>query len=132
MPTTTTTAAASETETEKRARRHRFTGVVLSDKGDKTRVVQVEWLYRHPRYDKTLRKRSKFYVHDEKNEAHTGDRVEIAGTRPLSKLKRWRLVRIIEKARIPGGGPVLKDEVSGVVAKPAKAAKEPVAKESAS
>ena len=111
---------AAEKETADRARRHRFTGVVLSDKADKTRVVQVEWLYRHPRYDKTLRKRSKFYIHDEKNEAHAGDRVEIAGTRPLSKLKRWRLVRIVEKARIPGGGAVLKDEVAGLPSAGAK------------
>lgn len=110
----------SDKENEERARRHRFTGVVLSDKADKTRVVQVEWTYRHPRYDKTLRKRSKFYVHDEKNEAHSGDRVEIAGTRPLSKLKRWRLVRIVEKARIPGGGAVLKDEVAGLSSKGAQ------------
>lgn len=93
---------ASPKETLERARRHQFTGVVLSDKADKTRVVLVEWLYRHPRYDKTLRKRSKFYVHDEKNESHAGDRVEIMGTRPMSKLKRWRLVRIVEKARLKG------------------------------
>ena len=84
-----------------RGRRHQFTGVVVSDKADKTRVVTVEWTYRHPKYDKTMRKRSKFYVHDEKNESHAGDTIEIMATRPLSKLKRWRLVRIVEKARIP-------------------------------
>lgn len=95
-----TTASAKETPA--RATRHNLTGVVLSDKADKTRVVLVEWLDRHPRYDKTVRKRSKFYAHDEKNESHTGDKVEIMGTRPLSKLKRWRVVRIVEKARIPG------------------------------
>ena len=92
---------ASKEETVGRGRRHQFRGVVQSDKADKTRVVMVEWTYRHPRYDKTLRKRSKFYVHDEKNESHAGDTIEIMATRPLSKLKRWRLVRIVEKARIP-------------------------------
>ena len=88
-------------ETLDRGRRHQFKGVVVSDKADKTRVVMVEWLYRHPRYDKTLRKRSKFYVHDEKNESKAGDTIEIMATRPLSKLKRWRLVRVVEKARVP-------------------------------
>lgn len=88
-------------ETLDRGRRHQFKGVVVSDKADKTRVVMVEWLYRHPRYDKTMRKRSKFYVHDENNESKAGDTIEIMATRPLSKLKRWRLVRIVEKARIP-------------------------------
>ena len=91
---------ATEKETIERGRRHHFTGVVLSDKADKTRVILVEWLYRHPRYDKTMRKRSKFYAHDEKNESKAGDLVEIMATRPLSKLKRWRLVRVIEKARV--------------------------------
>ena len=92
---------ATEKETTERGRRHHFTGVVLSDKADKTRTVLVEWLYRHPRYDKTMRKRSKFYAHDEKNESHAGDTVEIMATRPLSKLKRWRLVRVVQKARTP-------------------------------
>ncbi|MDE2293459.1 MAG: 30S ribosomal protein S17 [Elusimicrobia bacterium] len=96
---------ASENQTPERARRHQFTGVVLSDKADKTRVVMVERLDRHPRYGKTIRKRSKFYVHDEKNESHAGDRVTIMGTRPLSKLKRWRLVRVVEKARVPSVTP---------------------------
>ena len=91
---------ATDKETVERGRRHHFTGVVLSDKADKTRVILVESLYRHPRYDKTMRKRSKFYAHDEKNESKTGDTVEIMATRPLSKLKRWRLVRVIEKARV--------------------------------
>lgn len=92
---------ASKEETVERGRRHQFKGVVVSDKADKTRVVMVEWLYRHPRYDKTMRKRSKFYVHDENNESKAGDTIEIMATRPLSKLKRWRLVRIVEKARLP-------------------------------
>lgn len=92
---------ASKEVTVERGRRHQFKGVVQSDKADKTRVVMVEWTYRHPKYDKTLRKRSKFYIHDEKNESKAGDTIEFMATRPLSKLKRWRLVRIVEKARIP-------------------------------
>lgn len=81
-----------------RKRRHSFQGVVVSDKADKTRVVSVARSVRHPRYEKIVRRKSKFYVHDEKNESHKGDLVEIMGTRPLSKLKRWRLVRIVKAA----------------------------------
>jgi small subunit ribosomal protein S17 len=78
--------------------RHVFHGVVVSDKADKTRVVSVQRTVRHARYEKIVRRRSKFYVHDEKNESHVGDLVEIMGTRPLSKLKRWRLVRVVKTA----------------------------------
>jgi len=81
-----------------RARRHVFQGVVVSDKADKTRVVSVQRQVRHPKYEKVMRKRSKFYVHDEGNESRAGDLVEIMGTRPISKLKRWRLIRIVKAA----------------------------------
>ena len=90
-----TTAVARE---EERGRRHAFQGLVVSDKAQKTRVVVVERTVRHPRYEKIMRKKSKFHVHDEGNESHLGDLVEIAGTRPLSKLKRWRLVRVVKAA----------------------------------
>jgi len=73
-------------------------GVVVSDKMDKTRVVKVSWHSTHPRYDKVMRRATRLYAHDEKNESHIGDRVEIMETRPLSKLKRWRIVRIVEKS----------------------------------
>ena len=73
-------------------------GKVTSDKGDKSLTVVVQRLVRHPMYDKFLRQRTKLHVHDEKNEAHTGDTVEVMATRPLSKTKRWRLVRVISKA----------------------------------
>ena len=79
--------------------RKNFTGIVVSDKMAKTRVVDVSRRTRHPQYEKTMTKHSKFYCHDENNESKLGDLVEIASTRPLSKLKRWRLVRIVEKAR---------------------------------
>ncbi len=83
-----------------RAARKVREGIVVSDKMDKTRVVLVSWTTTHSRYHKVLRRSSRFHAHDEKNEAHTGDRVEIMETRPLSKLKRWRIVRILEKGAL--------------------------------
>jgi small subunit ribosomal protein S17 len=73
-------------------------GVVVSDKMDKTRVVVVSWDTMHARYHKVLRRTSRFHAHDEKNESHAGDRVQIEETRPLSKLKRWRIAQILEKS----------------------------------
>lgn len=75
------------------------TGMVVSDKMDKTAVVAVMDNVQHPLYKKIMKRTVKFKVHDEKNECGIGDRVEIMETRPLSKDKRWRLVRIIEKAK---------------------------------
>ena len=72
-------------------------GVVTSDKMQKTIVVQVERLVKHPQYGKYLRRHTVYKAHDEKNEAKVGDRVEITETRPLSKTKRWRLIRVIGK-----------------------------------
>jgi small subunit ribosomal protein S17 len=74
------------------------TGVVVSDKMDKTVVVQVERLVKHPVYKKYVRRRKKFMVHDEENAARIGDRVLIVEVRPLSRQKRWRLRQIIERA----------------------------------
>ena len=74
-------------------------GVVTSDKAAKTRRVEIERLVRHPRYSKVIRKKTVCHVHDEANESSTGDKVEIEESRPLSKLKRWRLVRVVEKNR---------------------------------
>jgi small subunit ribosomal protein S17 len=74
------------------------TGVVVSDKMDKTVVVQVERLVKHPVYKKYVRRRKKFMVHDEENAARVGDRVLIVEVRPLSKRKRWRLRQIVERA----------------------------------
>jgi small subunit ribosomal protein S17 len=83
----------------KPARTHRKTeiGVVASDKMNKTRRVVVERLIPHPKYGKMMRRRTVCHMHDEANETHRGDLVEIMETRPLSKLKRWRLVRIVRK-----------------------------------
>lgn len=72
-------------------------GVVKTDKMAKTRRVEVPRFYRHPKYGKTLRTKTVCYVHDEKNECHVGDVVEIIESRPKSKLKRWDLVRIVRK-----------------------------------
>ena len=82
-----------------RAFRKTRIGTVLSDKMDKTIVVAVEDSYRHPLYKKTMKRTYKLKAHDENNECGIGDTVEVMETRPLSKDKRWRLIRIIEKAK---------------------------------
>ena len=74
-------------------------GVVVSDKMDKTIVVAVKDSVRHPLYKKIIKRTVKFKAHDENNECGVGDRVTIMETRPLSKEKRWRLVKVIEKAK---------------------------------
>ncbi len=84
--------------TERNTRKER-TGVVVSDAQDKTIVVRVERRTTHPLYGKTVTRSKKYHVHDEANEAGVGDRVRIAETRPISKLKRWRLAGIIERAK---------------------------------
>lgn len=71
-------------------------GRVVSAKQDKTIVVEVERLIQHPLYKKYITRKSKFYAHDEKEEAKEGDLVEIESTKPISKLKRWRLINIVE------------------------------------
>jgi small subunit ribosomal protein S17 len=78
--------------------RKRAIGKVTRDKTLKTRRVEVPRLYRHPKYGKTLRTKTICYVHDEKNESHVGDLVEIIESRPLSKTKRWSLVRVMVKS----------------------------------
>ena len=75
-------------------------GTVVSDRMDKTRTVLIVRTFRHPLYHKVIRRGKKFHAHDEKNQAHQGDLVEIRESRPLSRLKRWRIVRIVEKAKI--------------------------------
>lgn len=75
-------------------------GIVTSDKCNKTRRVEVPRLYRHPKYGKIVRDRTICHVHDEQNEAHEGDTVEIVECRPRSKQKRWELVRIVEKSKL--------------------------------
>lgn len=74
------------------------TGIVISDKMDKTVVVQVDRLVKHPVYQKYVRRRAKFKAHDENNTCQKGDRVVIRETRPFSKTKRWQVSQILEKA----------------------------------
>ena len=87
--------------TESKARGHRKvrTGRVVGDSGDKTVVVAIDRLVKHPLYLRIVKRTKKLHVHDAENEARAGDTVEVMETRPLSKSKRWRLVRILERAR---------------------------------
>ena len=73
-------------------------GLVVSDKMNKTRVVVVERSFRHPQYERVVKRSTRFKAHDERNEAHVGDRVLIVETRPLSKDRRWRIKEILERA----------------------------------
>jgi small subunit ribosomal protein S17 len=88
-----------ETTTETRQRRV-LTGTVVSDKMDKTIVVQVQRRFKHPRYRKYVSERVRYKAHDESNEAKVGDVVRIVSSRPLSREKRWALQAIVEKATI--------------------------------
>jgi small subunit ribosomal protein S17 len=74
-------------------------GRVISNRMNKTIVVAVERHFRHPRYVKIIRRTSKLYAHDDKNQCQIGDKVKVAETRPLSRLKRWRVVEVLEKAK---------------------------------
>ena len=85
--------------TQERALRKTRVGIVVSDKMDKTAVVAIEDNVKHAVYGKIVKHTLKVHAHDENNECGVGDRVEVMETRPLSKTKRWRLVRIIEKAK---------------------------------
>jgi small subunit ribosomal protein S17 len=89
---------ADESTTERNDRKTRE-GQVTSSAMDKTAVVTVTTRKPHPRYRKTMARSTKLYVHDEENTLQVGDRVRIAETRPLSKLKRWRIVEILERAK---------------------------------
>lgn len=91
-----TEQAETQAGTKQRGTRKSMRGTVVGAKMDKTIIVRVEHVSRHPLYKKTLRSRRKFYAHDEGRVAKVGDKVEIMGTRPISKLKRWRLVRVLE------------------------------------
>jgi small subunit ribosomal protein S17 len=87
------------TEDEKRASRKVRDGVVVSAKMDRTVVVAVIERVRHPKYAKTVQRTKRLYAHDEANDVRLGDRVRVMETRPLSKLKRWRVVEVLERAR---------------------------------
>jgi small subunit ribosomal protein S17 len=88
----------TQKETTERGLRKERVGTVVSAKQDKTLVVQIDRRTAHPLYKKVVTSSKKYYVHDEENKANNGDVVRIVETRPLSKLKRWRLVEIVRKA----------------------------------
>jgi small subunit ribosomal protein S17 len=89
----------AEEATKSRAARKVREGVVVSTKMDKTVVVAVVERVRHPRYAKFVQRTKKLYVHDETNDTRQGDRVRVQETRPMSKLKRWRVVEVLERAK---------------------------------
>ncbi len=80
-------------------RRKSLTGIVVSDKAEKTVIVKVERKIPHPRYGKMVRKSKRFMAHDNENKSHVGDTVRIIESRPMSKNKRWRVSEIVEKAK---------------------------------
>ena len=90
---------STETTTVDRNLRKERVGIVTSDKMSKSITVIVERRVMHPKYGKFVKRSSKFMAHDEKGDAHVGDTVRIAETRPMSKLKRWRLVEVVERAK---------------------------------
>ncbi|MDR1497754.1 MAG: 30S ribosomal protein S17 [Puniceicoccales bacterium] len=94
--------APIQATTKVRAKRKDLVGEVTSRSGDKTIKVTYYYKIPHPTYGKEIKRRTVLHVHDEKNECKPGDKVEIVETRPLSKLKRWRVVRIVEAAKIVG------------------------------
>ena len=94
-------AVAATAGQQARKARRTLVGVVIRDKMDKTRRVEIQRLVKHARYGKYIKRRTVCYVHDERNETRAGDTVEIMETRPLSKTKHWRLVRVVKRA--PGG-----------------------------
>jgi small subunit ribosomal protein S17 len=88
-----------------RGSRRTAVGVVVSDKMKKTRRVEIPRLEKHPRYGKYIKRRTICYAHDENNESQVGDTVEIMEARPMSKLKRWRLVKVVKKAPTQAAAP---------------------------
>jgi small subunit ribosomal protein S17 len=90
--------STEETKVERKQKKVRV-GTVISDKMEKTAVVQIERLVKHPIYKRYVRRRKRFKVHDEENQCRSGDVISFMATRPLSKDKRWRLIDVIERAK---------------------------------
>ncbi|MBN1897659.1 MAG: 30S ribosomal protein S17 [Spirochaetes bacterium] len=82
-----------------KTKRKHLIGIVISDKSSKTRKVQIEQTFMHKLYKKQIRKKKNILVHDEKEQARAGDKVAVIESRPISKLKKWQLVKIVEKAK---------------------------------
>jgi len=104
--TETLTAPASETPAAARGQRKERIGLVVSDKMAKTIIVAVERRVKHPLYKKYVRRFTRLYAHDERNEARTGDSVEVVACRPISRLKRWRLARVLRAAEVSSTQPL--------------------------
>ncbi len=98
-----------------RAKRKTLLGFVSSRMGDKSIKVTIPYKTPHPRYHKVISRKTEVHVHDEKNEAKTGDKVEIMETRPISRLKRWRIVSVIEHAAIATGEAISENDVAASV-----------------
>ena len=92
-------ATGTETAPETRGKRQSLTGVVTSAKMQKTIVVKVTRTSQHAKYKRVVRASKKYYAHDEKGEARVGDTVRLVATRPLSRLKRWRLAEVVQRTR---------------------------------
>src|SRR6185369_7395934 len=122
------TAAAKQNEPRERGARRVEVGIVLSDVRNKTITVEVKHLVKHPRYGKYIFRSTHLHAHDEKNEAKKGDRVEVVETRPISKQKRWRLIKVVERAAVLGQLDIKEVDVSvpkKEAPKPAPAAEAP-------
>jgi small subunit ribosomal protein S17 len=117
---------AANSQTADRGAREVKEGIVLSDVRQKTITVEIRRLVKHPRYGKYIYRSTHLHAHDEKNEAKKGDRVEVVETRPISKQKRWRLVKVIERAAVLGSLDIKEVEAG----KPVKAPAAPVEGES--
>jgi small subunit ribosomal protein S17 len=98
MADANTTPAQNPKPAAERGQRRVVTGIVTRDKTAKTRRVEIDRLVRHPKYGKFVKRRTVCYVHDEANDSHLGDTVEIMECRPMSRTKRWRLVRVVTRA----------------------------------
>ena len=114
----------SQSADDRTSLRKERTGVVLSNKMQKTIVVRIDRKALHPKFGKVIEKHKKFKVHDEKNEAKVGDRVRIVETRPLSREKRWRLVQVLSRGRA-GVEADLKEAAQGKKAQTKKEAVQP-------
>jgi small subunit ribosomal protein S17 len=131
MASETAAAGAAKTdvagETGNRGDRRVVEGIVLSDVRQKTITVEIKRLVKHARYGKYIFRSTNLHAHDEKNEAKKGDRVEIVETRPISKQKRWRLVRVIERAVVLGTLDIKEVDVTAKKQAPVAAAPKPEA-----
>jgi small subunit ribosomal protein S17 len=101
--------------TESRNSRKTLIGIVTSRSGDKSVKVTIPYKIPHPRYSKVINRKTVVHVHDEKNETKVGDKVEIMETRPMSRLKRWRVIKVVEAAVLPEGTAISEADVAETV-----------------